>query len=529
VVEQNNYESGASSVIMRPTAAEWVGRLHANRERISEWDFSVAGQRIAELRAAARDEALQAGRVFSEGLAIDVDEPRAADAAIVAAGHQPDLYHPGVWVKDFLLQELSERADATAVNIVVDSDSFDMVGASFPCIGTEVRRCTEYLAVGSPEACFACSDVPTELEIEDWGEAVSRQVEALGVPAIAENFRDFAAGLPGAREVSRNLAEFMTAARRRFESAGGTRYLEVPSTRLSRTAAFAAFVVELSRDAARLHEAYNGALHDHRASKGIRSAAQPFPDLARSGSAFELPLWSMEAHRRQSVWCENVGGETVLLGVDGTNLATLPADPEQAIRILVSSKIALAPKAMALTMYVRGFVSDLFIHGLGGGEYDIVTEEVFRRFFGAELPKCVVASADMRLPLGLSLVGEDAVSAARERLNRFAHNPDAWLGEAEFAIPGDREHAAELAAEKMRITEAIAQPDADRKALGLRIREINATLGSMLTAQKAILEAELAEVKIRRMDSEILADRTYPYCFWSPAEMTVSAAAAWEQ
>lgn len=512
---------------VRPAATEWADRLQSNRERIAQWSFSVAGRHIAELRAVAREEAIGAGRVFSDALGIEVDEPRSAEAPVVAAGHQPDLYHPGVWVKSFLLQGLAGRVGATALNVVVDSDSFDTVGASFPCIGTEVRRCTEYLAVGSQEACFACSDVPTPLEIEDWSEAVSRQIGAMGVATIAESFGEFAKGLSSAREVSRNLAEFLTVARRRFESAGGTRYLEVPSTRLSRTEAFAAFVVELSHNAERFHEAYNGALRDHRASRGLRSAAQPFPDLARSGERFELPLWSMEAHRRQGVWCERAGSETVLVGADGTNLVTLPADPAEAIDRLHSSKVALAPKAMALTMYARGFVSDLFIHGLGGGAYDVATDEVFRRFFRAELPEFVVASADMRLPLGLTLVGEDAVSAALERLNRFAHNPDAWLGEAEFAIPGDRERAAELAAEKERATADIAKPDADRKALGLRIREINATLGSMLTTQKATLEAELAEVKLRHMESEILTDRTYPYCFWSPSEMAERAAAVW--
>jgi hypothetical protein len=528
VVESSYLEpDGSSGVVTRPSAVEWTDRLQRNLALISGWDFAVAGRHVAELRASARAEALEAAHVFTHALGIGVGQSKSATAPIVAAGHQPDLYHPGVWVKNFLLQELAVRAGATPLNIAVDSDSFDTVGASFPCIGADIRRCTEYLAVGSQEACFACSDVPTQLEIEDWSEAVSRQIEALGVPAIAENFGRFATGLLPASAVSRNLAEFLTVVRRRFEAVGGTRYLEVPTTRLSRTEPFAAFVVELSTNAERLHASYNGALQDHRVAQGVRSAAQPFPDLARSGPLFELPLWSMEGHRRQGVWCERAGSEVLLLGVDGTNLATLPADPEEAIETLHSSKVTLVPKAMALTMYVRGFVSDLFIHGLGGGAYDAVTDEVFRRYFGVEPPGFVVASATMRLPLGLSLVGEDAVSASLERLNRFEHNPDAWLGEAEFSIPGERERAVELAAEKERATAAIAQPDADRKALGLRIREINATLGSMMTAQKATLEAELAEVKMRYRESEVLADRTYPYCLWSPAEMARRAAAAW--
>lgn len=520
-------ERDIGEVLTLPSAIEWAERLESNLARIESWDFAVAGRPVSTVRSEAREEAMAAARAFCDALGIATGEVRPAKTAIIAAGHQPDLYHPGVWVKNFLMLEAAKRTDAVPLSIAVDSDTYETVGASFPCIGAEVRRCTEYLAVGTTEACFACSDPPTVFEIEDWCEAVSRQIDALGVASVTENFRVFAEGLQPSRTVSRNLAEFLVGVRRRFESTAGAEYLEVPSSRLSRTEAFAAFVVELSHNVERLHESYNGALREHRASKGVRSAAQPFPDLARGGQSFELPLWTLDAHRRQAVMCERIGGEVVLLGVDGTNIVTLPADPEQAIERLLASKVTLAPKAMALTMYVRGFLSDLFIHGLGGGSYDTVTDEVFRRFFGAELPGYVVASATMRLPLGLALVNEEEVSEALERLNRFEHNPDAWLSEAEFAIPGDRERALELAAEKVRATEAISTPGADRKALGLRIREINSALGAMMTTQRATLEAELAEVRIRRRDSEVLADRTYPYCFWSPEEMARRAAGAW--
>ncbi len=51
-------------------------------------------------------------------------------SAIVMTGHQPELYHPGVWVKDFLLQRLSEETGASAIDVVVDSDGFDTVSVS---------------------------------------------------------------------------------------------------------------------------------------------------------------------------------------------------------------------------------------------------------------------------------------------------------------------------------------------------------------------------------------------------------------
>ena len=53
------------------------------------------------------------------------DVAATADAAqrpIFLAGHQPELFHPGVWIKNFMLARMAERHDAVAVNLIVDTD-----------------------------------------------------------------------------------------------------------------------------------------------------------------------------------------------------------------------------------------------------------------------------------------------------------------------------------------------------------------------------------------------------------------------
>ena len=41
---------------------------------------------------------------------------------IFLAGHQPQMFHPGVWLKNFALGRLAEKHAATAVNLIIDSD-----------------------------------------------------------------------------------------------------------------------------------------------------------------------------------------------------------------------------------------------------------------------------------------------------------------------------------------------------------------------------------------------------------------------
>ena len=45
-----------------------------------------------------------------------------SDSPVIMSGHQPELFHPGVWFKSFALARLAEDAGAIGVNMVVDND-----------------------------------------------------------------------------------------------------------------------------------------------------------------------------------------------------------------------------------------------------------------------------------------------------------------------------------------------------------------------------------------------------------------------
>jgi hypothetical protein len=515
--------SGHGELVAQPVPTQWAEMARANHERMRAWDFEVAGRPAAAVREVARREALASAGTFSARLGVPVQMPGGAEGLIVATGHQPELYHPGVWVKDFLLQRLADEMQASALDIVVDSDSFDTVAVSSPCLVPDVHRCTQYLAVGGENICFACEGVPSEREIEDWIAAVEKQLATLSAPAIRRHFAEYASALRSARTDACDLAELVTFARRRFEASAHTTYLELPATRMCASEGFSAFAVDLALAGERFTDAYNGALAEYRAINKTRSAAQPFPDLEVDGPRRELPLWLIAERTRHTLWCERTADALRLSDEGGAIAADLPLDPADAVATLRASGLRLAPKALALTTYVRGFVSDFFIHGIGGGGYDRVTDEVFRRYYGVEPPEFAVASLTMYLPLGMHVVSEQEVSQARERLNRLEHNPDAMLGEVDFDTPQERVQASSLAAEKTQLVNAISQPDADKKSLGSRIREVNAELAALLAPLRASLEVQLASLESQRAASEILTDRTYPLCFWSPQEVADKA------
>ena len=89
---------------------------------------------ISELRRIARREAVAASSAFSARLGVPVRSVDGEPELLVVTGHQPELYHPGVWIKDFLLQRLSDETGATAIDLVVDSDGFESLDIHSPCL-----------------------------------------------------------------------------------------------------------------------------------------------------------------------------------------------------------------------------------------------------------------------------------------------------------------------------------------------------------------------------------------------------------
>lgn len=509
---------GHGELVLRPDFSEWASTSESNRSASEGWAFVVGGDAVAELRSLARKEALGSARSFSARLGVTVREPGPWSGPIVMTGHQPELFHPGVWVKYFLLQRIAEEMGATAVDIVVDSDGYDTLAMTAPCMSPEVRRCRQYLAVGSTDSCYACSPVPSQSDLDEFCHAGDQLLATLPAPSVRRHFQQFCEGLRSASADATSLSELLTFSRRRYEAAAGTDYLELPVTHLVRGEAYARFVADIALDADRFTKAYNRELAEYRALTRTRSPAQPFPDLAVSGSRFELPFWGLRGGRRETIWAD-VGHDSVSLLAGGDVIVTFPADAASATHLIHESGVLLAPKAVALTTFLRLFCCDLFIHGVGGGRYDAVTDGICRRYYGIEPPAFVVASLTMYLPLGAHAVTDEEIAAARERLNRLEHNPDALLGEVDFDQAIEREEARALAAEKKHLVEQIALPGADKKQLGVRIREVNARLSELLAPLRAEYEGRLASLEAQMKAHEIFTDRGYPYCYWSPEEV----------
>jgi hypothetical protein len=513
-------------VNVEPSCRLWPGMAAENSRLAGGWEFDVAGVPVAEVREQARRDTLQASSEYMQLLGLAPAAAPADDSMIVMSGHQPEFYHPGIWIKNFLLQELARGIGARAVNVEVDTDSFSAVSFTVPCIDGNVRRCSEVLTAGEPGLCYSCISAPEADAVEGFVAACRTLIDGLPVTGARSSFARYAECLTDSLGSARSLSELMTSARRRFEGAVSESYDELPVTRLARTSAWALFAADIAFNAERFASVHNAVLADYRREHRSRSVADPFPDLSVQGDRVELPLWVLIGGRRESVWAHRSADGVGLVAGDAP-IASLGGDAGGGANIIRELDVTIVPKAMALTLFVRVFVADLFIHGYGGARYDEVTDGVCRRYFGIEPPSYVVASADIRLAGDWEGVSEEELAMAKDRLHRLDHNPDVLLGEIELEGESERERANALAAEKTALVAAISAPDADRKSLGIRIKQVNGELSALLAPLRARLSARVEELEVRAADLEVLSDRTYPFCLWDPADVASLAASAY--
>ncbi len=154
---------------------------------------------------------------------------------------------------------------------------------------------------------------------------------------------------------------------------------------------------------------YNTSLHEYREAERIDNPGRPMPDLAISADKCEVPFWldnlTTGGRERAEVACEADG--CVMRSSGGERFVfdrNLPADEaaDQLLKWLRLHNLRLAPRALMLTTFLRLMIADQFVHGIGGGRYDQVTDKLIARHFKLTPPKFSVTTATLFFPTAVN-------------------------------------------------------------------------------------------------------------------------------
>jgi hypothetical protein len=494
-------------VLVDPNPSAVAGHIAANSDRLSGWDHDFQGRRAKWLRSAVRQEVVALARSFlaRHGFCDSSLETEALgrnDCPLIVTGHQPELFHPGVWIKNFAAASIAAANGGVGLNLIVDNDIPKSTSIAVPAVGAQGIRLTrvEFDRWGG-DAPFEDSPVLEEERFSTFADRV-HAVMGDSIPnPLLDRFWPCALGR---RPDARTHGMRFSLARREIEESWGVMNLEVPLSEVCQSDGFYWFVSHLLAELSRYARVHNEALTEYRAVHGIRSKNHPVAALAKEGEWLEAPFWIWRAEnprRRPLLVRQRTNVMDLRIAGEDEVLIELPLAPHreaccavERLRELPARSVRLRTRALTTTLFSRFLLGDLFIHGIGGAKYDELGDEIARRFFQIEPPGFLTVS----MTLWLGLPAEPASAAdlidVNRRLRDLQFNPDLCLSE-----PYDEE-LRNLVRKKR---EAIDQPVAsrrERKVRRLAIRRANEAIRPWVRNQKDEFLGRKLEI-LRRLRS----------------------------
>src|SRR3989442_5091306 len=113
-----------------PPARQLAALARRNAALLTDAPLTIAGVRLADVRRRARIEVLQAAQTYAQSLNLTASPFPPSDLLLVT-GHQPFLFHPGIWLKHLLIDRLA-GSGMGALSMPVDNDVAEDVGADVP-------------------------------------------------------------------------------------------------------------------------------------------------------------------------------------------------------------------------------------------------------------------------------------------------------------------------------------------------------------------------------------------------------------
>ena len=401
-------------VLIDPPVIELADLAHENARWLSSDLLSVRGNALKSWRAETRAAVLAESRAYTESLNGETIGPDSA-APLIVTGHQPELFHAGVWAKNFAAAGLAERTAGTALNLIIDNDTVSTTRIKIP-VGPRQSPGYDWIPFDAtmPQRPWEDARISDQTCFDSFGQRVTDRIRESWdyVPLVSSCW---GAAVQHA-SISNRLCDALTAARHCAERMYGLRNLEVPMSRVCSTLPFCRFVALLLHELPQFRNQYNETVRDYRRIHHLKSTTHPVPELESIDDWHEAPFWIWRAgdYRRERPFARRAGDMVEVRDNHGV-VARIPATAGNALdhgaEILLDlarQGIRLRTRALTTTLFARVFLADLFIHGIGGARYDAMTDAICARGLGLAAPPFATVSATANLPLSKSFDVTDA-------------------------------------------------------------------------------------------------------------------------
>jgi hypothetical protein len=493
----------------------------ANRQQLALADCDLQGQRLTILGASARQALVQRAIDYTSRYRNVSNElfrlASIADTPLILSGHQPQLFHPGVWYKNFVLGGLARHLRGVGIHLLIDSDLCRSVSIRVPT-GSMDQPHVEAVPYDEPDA-----EMPyEERRIRDLAtlSSFAKRVTKLVRPLVAGPLVEQMWPLVIERNPKQNnLGLRMAQGRHAYEESWHNETLELPQSAVCQLPEFAWFAAHVLAHLPRFWATYNDALATYRRAHHLRNRAQPVPDLAEVDGWLEAPfwIWSAADPQRRPLFARQSGDEITLTDRHAHSIElSLSADGDAARAVeqllsLADRGIKIRTRALTTTLFARLLLSDLFLHGIGGAKYEQVTDQIGRQFFGFDLPRFATVSATLRLPIAHTAMNAVSESELTQQIRQLRYHPERYVeGNGELSAE-KLSNLEQLIATKRFWVETAKTPDNARQRHAA-ITAANDALQPYVRHVRHGLETQREELAHRKRANAILESREYSFC-----------------
>lgn len=525
-------------IFLSPSVDKISSLLEENKIIFSQYSFKILNQPFKEVRKNSRKGVIREALRFSKKFDPDIGEKiDTAYQYIIQSGHQPVFFHPGIWIKNIFLNELLKSPlldKSLGLNIILDNDICKDLNLSLPVLPSngnlKLEKVNFLSSTLTPNLPFEEYPCPSLELITKFNRDIIHRLKSLESENkdILNNFRNFAQCLENSSRFCNqnytrgNLGEFLGLARHLYEQEIEPAYLEIPFSQICNSDEFLSFFLEITKNIESFSKTYNNKLDEYRKLFKIRNRTQPSPNLIIKENLIEVPFWIWkEGDQRKNIFIlrekeknylyNNSCGKIFLIEKDGVKyLLSLKT-------LLKERGLKIRPKSLLLTLYNRLFISDLFIHGLGGAKYDLVTDEIIREFFKVEPPHFLVVSCTLNLNFKSSPDAFDfKISALKNKIRDLEFNPERCVDELSLTKK-ERNQIRELVAKKTELIKKIKKTlsPIEKRKNSKEIKTINNFIAEKLGPLKYELAKKMEEEEEKMKQSKVYTFREFPYCFFS--------------
>jgi len=495
------------------------------------FDTQVGDLKLWELVAATRREVLTVATEYTSSYRDVIRPSNTAEwiaAPIIMGGHQPDLFHPGVWLKNFAIDAYARRLGGTAINLIVDTDCCRSTSVGVP-VGTPESARLEQVPFDRSEPPVAWEERgAADIEcFRSFGRRASDLLTPLVPDAILRRWWPLAVErMSEGHRVGLAIAQ----ARHQLEERYGLETIEIPVSELMRLPTVMVFMSWLLARSRELHSAYNAALSRYRRRHHQRGQTRPMPDLIEKtvdpseGPWFEVPwwIWSEDDLQRRRVFANtNTPGVLILSDMETLrvelpiSLDTPPSKWVDALSRMEEHALRLRPRAIMTTLIARLLVADVFVHGIGGAAYDEITDDIVHALTGCEPPRHAVVSGTLRLPLETRFpeLSEQQplaeLAGVHQTLRDLEFHPESHLE----PFSDQPEAVRDLITEKRRWIDTQPTATLARRRCH-EIRSTNARLAYYTQPVRKQLLDRVGPLANAIRAQKILQSRDFPWCFF---------------